>query len=55
MVSTRDYERDGSFTSDGRTFYFSKRTIWPYFSVICVTHFTGGRWTTPEVAPFSGE
>ena len=55
VVSTRDYERDGSFSPDGRTFYFSKRTIWPYFSAICVTHLEDGHWTTPEVASFSGE
>src|SRR5262249_25111760 len=28
VVSTRDYERDGTFTPDGTEFYFTKRTIW---------------------------
>ncbi|HEY4304713.1 MAG TPA: hypothetical protein VGM82_09610 [Gemmatimonadaceae bacterium] len=55
IVSTRDYERDGTFTPDGTTFYFTKRTIWPYFSAICVTRLRDGRWTEPQVAPFSGQ
>jgi hypothetical protein len=55
VISTRDYERDGTFSPDGKTFYFTKRTIWPSFSAICVSHLRGGRWTEPEVAPFSGQ
>ena len=55
VISTRDYERDGTFSPDGETFYFSKRTIWPYFSAVCVSHFRHGRWTKPEVASFSGQ
>ncbi len=55
VISTRDYERDGTFTPDGATFYFTKRTMWPYFSAICVSHLRNGRWTEPEVAPFSGQ
>ena len=55
VISTRDYERDGTFSPDGKTFYFTKRTIWPYFSAICVSHFRNGRWTEPDVASFSGQ
>lgn len=55
VISTRDYERDGTFTPDGRTFYFTKRTIWPGFSTICVSYLKNGKWTTPAVAPFSGQ
>lgn len=55
VISTRDYERDGTFTPDGQRFYFTKRTIWPYFSAICVSHLEQGRWSEPEVAPFSGQ
>ena len=54
VVSTRDYERDEALSPDGRTLYFTKRTIWPYFSVVCVSHLVNGTWTEPEVAPFSG-
>src|ERR1700742_2374564 len=55
IVSTRDYERDGTFSPDGKTCYFTKRTIWSYFSAICVTRLRNGRWTEPEVASFSGQ
>src|SRR5262245_6900685 len=54
VVSTRDYERDGTFTFDGTEFYFTKRTIWPYHFTICVTRLHNGHWSEPEVAPFSG-
>jgi len=54
VVSTRDYERDAALSPDGRTLYFTKRTIWPYFSVICVSHLVNGKWNEPEIAPFSG-
>ena len=55
VISTRDYERDGAFTPNGKSFYFTKRTIWPYFSAICVSHLRSGKWSEPEVASFSGQ
>src|SRR5262249_44783820 len=55
VISTRDFERDGTFTPDETTFFFTKRAMWPYFSAICVSHFTKGKWTEPEVASFSGQ
>ncbi|MEP6763360.1 MAG: hypothetical protein ABJB66_03565 [Gemmatimonadaceae bacterium] len=55
VVSTRDYERDGTFTPDGREFYFTKRTMWPYHYTICVTRWVNGKWREPEVASFSGQ
>jgi len=54
VISTRDYERDGAFSPDGQTFFFTKRTLWPYFSVICLSHLVNDRWSEPEIAPFSG-
>ncbi len=54
VISTRDYEMDGALAPDGKTFYFTKRTIWPYFSVICVSQLTAGAWSEPEIVPFSG-
>jgi Tol biopolymer transport system component len=55
VISTRDYEQNSSFSSDGRTIYFSKRTIWPtYASVLCESHLDGERWSVPTVLPFSG-
>lgn len=55
IISTRDYERDATFTPDGTTFFYTKRTMWSYFSAICVSYFRNGSWTKPEVASFSGQ
>ncbi|MEO8276232.1 MAG: hypothetical protein ABI639_08420 [Thermoanaerobaculia bacterium] len=55
VVATSDYERDGTFTPDGREFYFTKRTMWPSHYTICVTRWVKGKWIEPEVAPFSGQ
>lgn len=55
VISTRDYEQNSSFTADGRTLYFTKRTLWPaYASVLCEAHLVNGRWSEPTVLPFSG-
>lgn len=57
VVSTEDDEVGGTFSPDGREFYFVKLnqyTSFPRLGLICVTHFRGGRWTPPEVVPFSG-
>lgn len=54
VISTGDDEAHPTFTSDGRTLYFIKNT--PTFNhwAIVISHFEDGRWTMPEVAPFSG-
>lgn len=54
IVSTADYESHPAFTPDGRTLYFLKSTPDFGFWTIVVTRFNAGRWSTPEVAPFSG-
>src|ERR1700733_5539251 len=57
IISTADDEFGSSFTPDGKTCYFSIKspsTIASNVYVICVSHFKDGRWTEPEVAPFSG-
>jgi Tol biopolymer transport system component len=55
LISTGDYESHPAFTPDGKTLYFLRST--PNFSLwtILVSRFEGGRWRTPEVAPFSGQ
>lgn len=56
-VSTRDDETGGTFSPDGREFYFVKvapYTTFPRLGLICVTRFRDGRWTTPEAVSFSG-
>lgn len=55
VVSTGDDESHPAFTPDGRTLYFLKNT--PTFNhwTIVVSHHIRGKWTSPEVAQFSGQ
>jgi Tol biopolymer transport system component len=55
VISTADDESHPAFTPDGRTLYFLKND--PSFNhwTIVVSHEQNGKWSTPEVAPFSGQ
>lgn len=55
IISTGDYESHPAFTPDGRTLYFLKDS--PDFGqwTIFFSRFVGGRWTSPVIAPFSGQ
>jgi Tol biopolymer transport system component len=55
VVSTGAYETHAAFTPDGRTLYFVRST--PQFTdwKIYVSRFSDGRWSRPEMAPFSGK
>ena len=56
-LSTGAFEYNASFTPDGRTLYFSvaaPRLAAKFFAAIVRSHWRDGRWTTPEVAEFSG-
>lgn len=55
VISTGDFDSHPAFTPDGKTLYFVRST--PTFNLwtILVSHFAKGRWSTPEVAPFSGQ
>ena len=55
MISTGDDESHPAFTADGKTLYFLKND--PSFNhwTIVVSHEQNGKWSTPEVAPFSGQ
>jgi hypothetical protein len=55
IISTGEYDTHPAFTPDGKTLYFLRST--PNFNLwtILVSHFVKGRWSTPEVAPFSGQ
>lgn len=55
VISTGGYESHPAFTPDGRTLYFVKSTPSFSFWTICVSRLVNGRWTAPEVAPFSGQ
>ncbi|HEV2911863.1 MAG TPA: hypothetical protein VGX92_00985 [Pyrinomonadaceae bacterium] len=54
-LCTGDYESHPAFTPDGRTVYFLKNNPTFTFWTIVVSRFQNGRWSTPEVAPFSGQ
>jgi len=54
LISTPDNEFGGVFTPDGKEFYFTKSIPVSYFYAIFVSRFVNGKWTTPEIAPFSG-
>ncbi len=55
IISTGLFESHPVFTPDGKTLYFLRST--PTFSLwtIVFSRFERGRWSTPEVAPFSGQ
>ena len=55
VISTRDYETSITFSPDGNVAYFVKSTPDLSFRVILMSRLEKGKWTTPEVAPFSGE
>jgi Tol biopolymer transport system component len=55
VISTADDESHPAFTPDGKTLYFLKNT--PSFNhwTIVVFREQNGKWSRPEVAPFSGQ
>jgi Tol biopolymer transport system component len=55
IISTGQFDSHPAFTPDGKTLYFVRST--PNFNLwtILLSHFVNGKWTTPEVAPFSGQ
>lgn len=55
LVSTGAYEAVPELSPDGKTFYFAKGTPDFNFWTVCFSNFENGKWTPPQVAPFSGE
>ena len=55
VISTRDYESSITIAPDGSVAYFVKSTPDLSFRVIVMSRLDKGKWTTPEVASFSGE
>jgi Tol biopolymer transport system component len=55
VISTGDHESHAAFSPDGSTLFFVKMA--PDFSkwTIFVSHFKDGKWSEPEIAPFSGQ
>jgi hypothetical protein len=55
VISTGDSEVCPQFSPDGKTFYFVKSTPDFNFWTIVLSRFAKGKWTEPEIAPFSGQ
>jgi Tol biopolymer transport system component len=55
MISTGEYELCPQISPDGRTFYFVKSTPDMNFWTIVFSQFENGKWSGPQVAPFSGQ
>ena len=58
VISTPGDESGGSMSPDGKDFYFRKvapYTLDPALTLMCVSHYHGGKWTKPEGLSFSGE
>jgi Tol biopolymer transport system component len=55
VISTGDYESHPAFSVGGDTLYFLKCSADISTWTICVTYHKQGKWTAPEIAPFSGQ
>ena len=58
IISTEDDEFGITFSPDGKTCFFTKRTPSTISSstyVICSSHLVNGKWTEPAIASFSGK
>jgi hypothetical protein len=54
IISTGDYDLSGCFAPDGRTLYFAKTVPVNRLGLIVFSTWSKGKWSAPEVAPFSG-
>jgi hypothetical protein len=58
VISTPGDEAGGVFSVDGNEFYFAKlnpTTTGSRIGLLCVSRWHDGKWSTPEVLPFSGK
>src|SRR5262245_31379064 len=55
VISTPEDELNATFTPDGKSLYFSKNTPGSLQGVIVVSNYKNGKWSSPQVAPFSGQ
>lgn len=55
VISTPFDEFGLAFTTDGYTAFFNRSVPRSNLYFICTSTFRNGRWTEPEVAPFSGQ
>lgn len=55
VISTGGQETSATLTVDGNTMYFMRSDFAEKDDTILLTHKRNGQWSTPEVAPFSGQ
>jgi len=55
IISTELQETSAALTPDGRTLYFMRSDFAEADDTIMVSRREGGRWSTPQVATFSGQ
>jgi Tol biopolymer transport system component len=55
VISTGDYETHPAFSPTGDTLYFLKGLPDAGFFSICVSYKIQGKWSAPQIAPFSGK
>ncbi len=55
IISVGDYDSHPEFSISGDTLYFVKSAPDVSKWTICVSYYKNKKWTTPEVAPFSGQ
>lgn len=54
VISTGDYDTHPAFSPSGDTLYFLKCLADANFCSICVSYKKDGKWSLPQVVPFSG-
>lgn len=54
IVSSEFTDTTATFTPDGQTVYFVRSDMQENLNTILESHLKNGKWSTPQVAPFSG-
>jgi Tol biopolymer transport system component len=54
-ISTDGDELGGGVTPDGKTLIFEKSAAPHYLYIMCESHLMDGKWSKPEILPFSGQ
>src|SRR5262245_5512763 len=55
IISTGEFDSHPTFMPDGKTLYFVRSAPNFNFWTILVSRFEKGKWSEPEIAPFSGQ
>lgn len=54
VISTSDDELGATMTADGETLYFERSAAPHYLYILYESHLVNGKWSEPQVLPFSG-